>query len=71
MTANQNTAALHQAVADAISATGFHAMARDYLDRPEMRGRIVAAMTRNIRSDRKLGADVADRFARLAAQAGR
>lgn len=54
---------LIEAVASVIHATGFHAMAREYRERPEYRSRIEAAMCRNI--NREFGAEKAKAFSRL------
>ncbi len=53
------------AIAAAIKATGFDRMAQDYLDRPELRDRIIQLMRRNIANDPRFGEDYARRFARL------
>ena len=59
----------HEAVAQVIEAAGFNAMAREYLERPDYRQRIVTAMARNIGRDRNLGKEKARQFAVLAAKA--
>lgn len=56
----------HEAVAEVIKAVGFDAMAREYVERPELRERIITAMTRNIANDRRFGQQKAKEFARLA-----
>ena len=57
----------HEAVADVIKAAGFDTMAREYLEEPEKRPRIINAMRRNIISVSGLSA--ANRFAHLARRA--
>jgi glutathione synthase/RimK-type ligase-like ATP-grasp enzyme len=58
------------AIAEAIRAAGYTAMAQEFVAKPEYRGRIIVAMTRNIARDQRLGPDVARRFRQLTAAAG-
>lgn len=55
---------LHEAVADAIRASGFDAMADEYLAKSGYRHRIISAMTRNIA--REYGAIKSRQFNQLA-----
>ena len=56
---------LIEAIAAAIEAAGWNGLANDYRTRPEYRERIERAMVRNIREDRRLGPEHADKLARL------
>jgi hypothetical protein len=64
---HETNAALIAAIADAIAATGFDALAREYRAEPAKRDRIERAMTRNIRRD--VGEAQALAFHRLTAKA--
>ena len=56
---------LIEAIAATIEAAGWNGLANDYRTRPEYRERIERAMVRNIREDRQLGPELADKLARL------
>lgn len=55
------------AVAAVIKEAGFDTLAREYIERPNCRDRIVVAMRRNIR--REFGHQFAERFSYLARKA--
>ena len=50
-------------IAEVIRACGFHAMANEFVNEPDKRGRIIVAMHRNIL--REFGPDKAREFNRL------